>query len=1338
MISERKLKKMVIATAVFVLALSSATVARAQAHLPYAHMSLTHCTVNSGQWGVDSGKHEKLMLPRAVIHANEGPTSAYYACGEQIGLAIDVIGMKGPLIIQADGSSSVPFEIRGACEGDADGDGRCDRFLSDSNPDAVTVLNAEKVEAGDTSCVVDIKTDSNYIRLRDIEITNVPATLNAVCINGKAAEFRHVKVGGGSVGFYIAADAMKTTIYSDCMVHFAQTGIDLENASDTANNIIMPSEEDIGMPDANGIALLPEGSRLVLSEISSAENWIVSKQPYKIYITKQTVTLQGNQVKDVIVKGYVGQGEEVCPSKAASGLQRIQIFSAGGKTLEGSATEDGALVGYVGQATGFGYNVLKGTFRVRFPAADYSRVILVPEIAGGGVGKASKIIYVTNKDDVGDCPDVKVAGEFGDDDLATGGQLIMNGLQHCCAVRDIDPMQCGQVNVGGGPAEGYDTDGDSIPDDSEDTNYNCICDGTESCFTEVDSDLDGIPDGVGKEKINLYADNDTVSNILDEDSDGDGKLDGQEDRNQHFKISTGTKQVKGLLWRFRDKTFSKRPLKVNGKPVECELSDDKGVGVSYQWYQVTCADAQCMQLADKPVEVGSWSSITSAPSETETEGEGEGEVTTNKTHYEMLVCRNKSLGNRKNFNGEFNKDNFETDPYNWDTDGDKYCDGDGSEAGCGWDACAANEDGEVTCTDNTTTVLDEVDNCPIIVDATNECQGVPLCYAEEIFYGVDESAVDWDSNGNPKGLLDTDGDNIPDAFEEEGVTRDRIWEVCPGDMDLDGIPDCVEQPFATCDTDGLADPKDPSTWGLKYYSADSDGDILKDAEDVCPEHYGANDQDKFDANKKPSDYSCEPYISVYASKAYRHVLSLFIDRDGDGLKDGEEDRNMDGKGFEGNDNTTGGITLEKLMTIETDPLNADSDNDGASDYQEVSNKVKDDAKTGEEIYTNPRNADTDGDGLVDGKGIFDKAGKLIKQGEDRDGIDGYDLVNLNLQGAEDCPGAATVDTDPTAKDTDDDKLEDGVELDGAMVVGDDFVAKILDDKVWEELGGIDVISNPRSKDSDGDGLADNEEYNGIVKYTDSNPCMRDSDSDTRDDKSEEPGCRLNKDDNCVGGENFTGKDKDSDGLVDSCEKKLGTDPNQKDTDGDGVMDGDEDVNHNCIYEPNLNETDPQNADTDGDGLSDGFELKYGTDPVNQDTDNDCLPDGMEDRNHNGQYDMGAETNALSSDTDGDGLPDGWLASSGLGEDVNCNGTRDMDGSGKYVETDPMNPDSDGDGKSDGQELGGIMANRSRALNREGCSIAGSATGAPTSMFYLMGMLIGAVRIISRRMKKASA
>ncbi len=68
------------------------------------------------------------------------------------------------------------------------------------------------------------------------------------------------------------------------------------------------------------------------------------------------------------------------------------------------------------------------------------------------------------------------------------------------------------------------------------------------------------------------------------------------------------------------------------------------------------------------------------------------------------------------------------------------------------------------------------------------------------------------------------------------------------------------------------------------------------------------------------------------------------------------------------------------------------------------------------------------------------------------------------------------------------------------------------------------------------------------------------------------------------------EDPDADGLTVFEETEIGTDPRNRDTDGDGLSDGDE-VNETL--------TDPMRADSDGDGRSDWMELRAGTDPLSK-------------------------------------------------------------------------------------------------------------------------------------------
>lgn len=76
------------------------------------------------------------------------------------------------------------------------------------------------------------------------------------------------------------------------------------------------------------------------------------------------------------------------------------------------------------------------------------------------------------------------------------------------------------------------------------------------------------------------------------------------------------------------------------------------------------------------------------------------------------------------------------------------------------------------------------------------------------------------------------------------------------------------------------------------------------------------------------------------------------------------------------------------------------------------------------------------------------------------------------------------------------------------------------------------------------------------------------------------------------------EDPDHDRLTNQQEWRLGTDPNNPDTDGDGIPDGAEVKGsykgHN--FEP----TDPRDSDSDNDRIKDGQEVMRGSDPHGKD------------------------------------------------------------------------------------------------------------------------------------------
>ena len=97
---------------------------------------------------------------------------------------------------------------------------------------------------------------------------------------------------------------------------------------------------------------------------------------------------------------------------------------------------------------------------------------------------------------------------------------------------------------------------------------------------------------------------------------------------------------------------------------------------------------------------------------------------------------------------------------------------------------------------------------------------------------------------------------------------------------------------------------------------------------------------------------------------------------------------------------------------------------------------------------------------------------------------------------------------------------------------------------------------------------------------------------------------------------------DKDGLSNQEEFELGTDPNNDDTDSDGIRDGAETNTGTFVSALNTG-TDPLNADTDGDDIIDGHETNggmyvswemTGTHPLKKDSDGDTFDDGVERQN----------------------------------------------------------------------------------------------------------------------------
>jgi|GEM_PF-4586465 len=151
-------------------------------------------------------------------------------------------------------------------------------------------------------------------------------------------------------------------------------------------------------------------------------------------------------------------------------------------------------------------------------------------------------------------------------------------------------------------------------------------------------------------------------------------------------------------------------------------------------------------------------------------------------------------------------------------------------------------------------------------------------------------------------------------------------------------------------------------------------------------------------------------------------------------------------------------------------------------------------------------------------------------------------------------------------------------------------------------------------------------------------------------------------------------DTDNDGLTNSAEIALGTNPYHVDSDDDGLADADEQAAL----------TDPLNPDSDNDSLLDGWEVESGLDPNIADADIDADNDNL---THLQEQAVGS--NPLLADSDGDGLEDGFEVLTTLTDPTLLDS--DGDGLDDSVEfnthnTDPTLADTDLDALTDGEEL----------------------------------------------------
>ncbi|CAA0111340.1 Glutamyl-tRNA(Gln) amidotransferase subunit A [Zhongshania aliphaticivorans] len=327
------------------------------------------------------------------------------------------------------------------------------------------------------------------------------------------------------------------------------------------------------------------------------------------------------------------------------------------------------------------------------------------------------------------------------------------------------------------------------------------------------------------------------------------------------------------------------------------------------------------------------------------------------------------------------------------------------------------------------------------------------------------------------------------------------------------------------------------------------------------------------------------------------------------------------------------LTLNMTLTdLEVDPANFEESD--ASAFAQAANEDNRPLVTAAEADAHLEKTRKD---LSDGSFDFDGGADT-----DNDGVN--DAVDA-------CPSTEaglSVDADGCALE----EAEQDSDADGIKNGNDNCPADANEDQLDTDN---DTRGDACDLDDDNDGLLDSDEIdNG------SNPLLADSDADGVDDGNDafptDNTETQDSDGDSIG--NNADQDDDNDGLSDTDEQALGTDPQRADSDSDGVSDSQDAF-----------PTDPtESADTDSDGVGDNSDA-FPQDPSEiKDSDSDGVGDNA---------DAFPNDSTETVDTDGDGT--------GNNADQDDDGDGLSDADEQTAGTDPLNTDSDNDGVSDSQD-----------------------------------------------------